>query len=457
MRVLKYQLIFLSNILLCALSVVVYVNSPIEYSYGYNLLILVFFLLANFVYFNVNKSLKAGVGFELIFFISFLMCNFIYPVFYYTDNPTISLFQFDFNEKVINKSTALAFLGYCFYILFSSDYNNKTTVNRNMAKRYEISEKVFLSIIGLSFFFFLGFYFTGGFSKLMQVYQGNGSLDEVAFSSYLSILFDCCTLLVASLVFLVKGNRFRVIGLFYLALVVMLYLLTGSRGTSISILLILLVGYSKYIKEINSLVFYMGIISSAIFMYIISILRVMSGGYSDSVAEVSSQFNNIFDPFLDIIINNRNLYVLVDFVDENSSVYFLNIFSSVIGVMPGLSFIINYFSIPEFIVSGRLSTYLQFGNNPPFGLGTSMVGEAYLSFGLVGVILVFSLIGGFVRYLRFSSNFYSNLILILLTGFAIFLVRSDYLFFLRKITWSLLIFYIVTMILSSYTKKRGRS
>ena len=58
MRVLKYQLIFLSNILLCALSVVVYVKSPIEYSYGYNLLILVFFLLANFVYFNVNKSLK---------------------------------------------------------------------------------------------------------------------------------------------------------------------------------------------------------------------------------------------------------------------------------------------------------------------------------------------------------------------------------------------------------------
>jgi len=43
MIVLKYQLIFLSNILLCALSVVVYVNSPIEYSYGYNLLILVFF------------------------------------------------------------------------------------------------------------------------------------------------------------------------------------------------------------------------------------------------------------------------------------------------------------------------------------------------------------------------------------------------------------------------------
>lgn len=456
MRIFKYQLIFLSNILLCALSVVVYVNSPIEYSYGYNLLILVIFLIANFVYFNFNNSFKQGVGFELLFFIAFLMGNFIYPVFYYPSNPNISLFQFSINSSIINKSTSLALVAYSFYLLFSSDYNLKLS---SLKVEYNINKVHFFSILILSNLFFLGYFFAGGLTRLANVYEGTAQLGDVGSDSYFSVLFEITTVLLSTLIFLVKDKKYRLLGLSYLFIIILLFFSTGSRGMSISILLILLVGYSKSIKKLNSFLVFFGIFFGAVLMYFLMLIRELGmGDLSNASVAIDTIENtsNLFDPFMDLIINNRNLYVLVDFVDRFGDVKFLNSVTSLFGLLPGVGFFIDFFNVPDYLVSGKLPTYLEFGSNPSFGLGTNMVGEAYLSLGLYGVIIVFSFFGYLVRYLRFKNSLYAYIAFLLLVGQAVFIVRSDYLFPLRKILWGIFIFYIITIVFKKSKKLDSR-
>ncbi|WP_207116492.1 hypothetical protein, partial [Acinetobacter sp. Res13-Abat-PEC12-P3-01] len=86
------------------------------------------------------------------------MTNFIYPVFYYLNNPAISLFAFSFNENVISKSTSLALLGYAFYILGNSNYKKNVRLKYNEIK---ISDHIvwivfFLSLVNFIIFFSLG-------------------------------------------------------------------------------------------------------------------------------------------------------------------------------------------------------------------------------------------------------------------------------------------------------------
>lgn len=442
--------------MLCVISIIVYELAPLIYSFEYNVFVLFFFLFGNFVYFNFNNSFKQGVGFELLFFTAFLMGNFIYPVFYYPSNPNISLFQFSINSSVINKSTSLALVAYSFYLLFSSDYNLKLS---SLKVEYNINKVHFLSILILSNLFFLGYFFAGGLTRLEDVYEGTAQLGDVGSVTYISVLFEIMTLLLSALIFLVKDKKYRLLGLSYLFIIVLLFFSTGSRGMSISILLILLVGYSKSIKKINSFFVFLGIFFGAVLMYFLMLLRELGMGDSSNASvaiDTIKNTSNFFDPFMDLIINNRNLYVLVDFVDRFGDVKFLNSVTSLFSLLPGVGFFIDFFNVPDYLVSGKLPTYLEFGSNPPFGLGTNMVGEAYLSLGLYGVVIVFSFFGYLVRYLRFKNSLYAYIAFLLLVGQAVFIVRSDYLFPLRKIVWGIFIFYIVTIVFKKPKKLVNR-
>ncbi|TNL49102.1 hypothetical protein EYB59_12585 [Acinetobacter bereziniae] len=109
------------NILMCFISILFYISAPQTYSYEFCFFVFYCLYFFNVVYF-LQDIKNRNLSFEFLFMISFLMTNFIYPVFYYLNNPAISLFAFSFNENVISKSTSLALMGYAFYILGNSNY-----------------------------------------------------------------------------------------------------------------------------------------------------------------------------------------------------------------------------------------------------------------------------------------------------------------------------------------------
>ena len=114
-----------------------------------------------------------------------------------------------------------------------------------------------------------------------------------------------------------------------------------------------------------------------------------------------------------------------------------------------------FFNIPDYMTSGLMPTFLEFGSNPPFGLGTNMVGEAYLSLGVLGVIIVFYFFGRAINYFSNNSrdNIYYRITYFFLASQAVFFPRIDYLWGVRLIVWMLVLFFLIK-IFSKYVKER---
>lgn len=128
--------------------------------------------------------------------------------------------------------------------------------------------------------------------------------------------------------------------------------------------------------------------------------------------------------------------------------------SNILSVFPFLQSI--YLSLTGSTVSdissGNLVTDLFFSENPnmkSFGLGTNLIGDIYVSFGVIGVaVLMFSL--GFLlkKLYRLSceGNHNSLLIYALLFMDVIYLPRSSFFTSLRSVTWVLFISYICSYV-----------
>ncbi|MFW1852462.1 O-antigen polymerase [Acinetobacter guillouiae] len=446
------------NILFCFVSVVFYINAPINYSFLFCLSILILFTFQNIIYFLLNKE---GVGFESLFMISFLMCNFIYPVFYYGNSSYVSMFVFGFNENIISKSTSLAFLGYSFYLLGITNYVKRDSFYMQIKNsNIVVSKNIFVLVFLSSFLSFSFFVLAGGLQQLKEIYNGSGAQwGETGLFSYISIFSTLYTILLSALVFLINDKLIRWGAIVYILVVAFLMLSTGSRTIPISLILILLVSYSFFIKKISLPLLLISIFLGANLMYFLVLFRELGMDRANSFDNAFSLYknsNSFFDIFMDLISNNRNLYVLTDFVDNFETVGFLNVLTEILSVVPGSGFLNKYFTIPDFMVAGQLPTYLQFGSGSLYGLGTNMVGESYLSYGFWGVICIFYFLGVLIRFVknRASQSIYFLVIFFILVGNSLFMPRADYLYSLRMYFWISIFLFFTTFLVKKVLKLR---
>jgi hypothetical protein len=174
-------------------------------------------------------------------------------------------------------------------------------------------------------------------------------------------------------------------------------------------------------------------------------------------AQENANFTSVFDLFSDLIINNRNLYVLVDFADNVQHTHFFGMLTDIASPIPGLNRLLldNINVPPELISGGALPTYLALGTDSSFGVGTNMVGEAYLAFGLPGVIVFFSLIGFVINISKraMSYNIYAYVLYFLFASHAVFYPRAPILYQPRNIVWALLIVFGIVLIQKNTEKE----
>lgn len=437
-------MVMLSSIF-CFISIILFYIAPDSYSFAFNLFCLLFFVFIN-VYYFAFYSKEKGVGFEYFFMISFGMTNFIYPVFYYPDNRYVSLFSYGFNTAVMNKSTALALVAYGFYMVGLQLYrkNSNVIIKYNKIEIDPFYPLIFLIFSIASFVGFVGF---GGLDHFKSVYSGDGEWAAVGTFSYFFLLFNFSSILLAMFVFKSRNKIITMLSVMFLLLSILMLLFSGSRMTAVGIVLVLLVSYSKNIKSISLASTSLVVFVSSIFLYIIMLYRSVfaerPANGSDIYVNISNGFS-FFDSFMDLIINNRNLYVLVDFVDSNGSVYFANIFYNLISFLPFSQSINNMVGVPEYL-NGNLASFLEFGTKGGFGLGTNNVAEAYLSFGIIGVVLFFTLLGYILSLVRekasFSIVFY--IIYFIFISVSVIYPRGNILINTRVFVWTLLLFFAV--------------
>lgn len=435
------------------ISVLLYFLSPEQYSYGYCFLLHNFFIL-NAGLLIYKDRVNEKIGFNLLFSLSFYFTNFVYPIFVYPIAPDFSLFSFGgFDPRDISKCTALASLAYSAY---SWGYSSCMLQYKDrFSSHYFVNNGTIHRILWCAILYMVIFYVNGGLSYFSDKYTvGIGG--ESVLISYLLQLFPVITTLLSILILLTENKHNRIVIVLLLSIISLSLLLTGSRSYVLAIFSILFVIFCTIRRVSYKLIFICGILG-ILLMSFVGLSR-SSGNFDISNMELSGNEIGYLSNVADLIINNRNLYSLYGYVEENSVTYGLTMLAPLLAPIPLLQgFIENLFHIPSYMMdSASFSTFLVFGSHPPLGLGTNLVGDTYLAFGLIGTVTLFFLLGHFVIKMRNGMNngsLYCIVAYLVLVGRAIPLVRVGYFTYLRMLTWTLLVVYILYRGMHSIKKR----
>ena len=456
------------NIFFCLLAGLLVYAAPNTYDYGFCVLLLVLFLL-NVIYYFVSKQTVSGnvANFDFFFIFSYGMTNFIYPVFYKPNNPNYAVFELPFNDNVISKSTAIAYLGFTFFVLGISNYR-KLKIKRaktNNKPLFKINSLFIKSIFLVAILSFIGYVATGGLTVIQKVYSSGdgGNLTEVGVYSYFNNVFVICANLLAIFVFLIKDKMTKIMAFAFIIICGLIMLTTGSRTLILGLGLILIVSYGTFVRRITMPVMILFILIGSFFMTVIQTTRSQEFSTQSWITSASKnvEIESPFDIFNDLIINNRNLYVLVDFADRYQHTFFLSTISDITSPIPGLfRYVSESMNVPKELISGGdLPTFIEFGPNSDWGLGTNLVGETYVGYSYFGVCIILFLWGLAVRksYDASGNNIYAFVIYFLLVSHAIFFSRAFYLYQPRTLVWSLILVFILLKITNALYRKRMRA
>ncbi len=419
-------------LILFLISLYLYFTSPEVFSYSSVVVSTIIFGLC-FVRIIQSNCRYSLVKFEFFFFISIFFTCYVYPLFYYLENPYFSFFTFTFNENIISKATALATVGVSAFSLGVCEkmpiYINSCIfpVQRKLKlPHWTILILMLLFIPQLFKYVAMGVYTTDFESSLVNVV-----LQYLIYYYLFAYFYNERTL---------KSKKITYIHVAVL-LYVVLFLLIGSRTLPLRIALFVIFLYNIYVKPIKKSLILTIMLGGVLLLYVVGMVRMSE--------EIS--LSNIWDVGFDLVINNRNLYVLMDYANTNGYTWGKSMLMSFLSIIPfGQSTYLRLsgLSVAD-ISSAHLVTYQHYGKvyagEQITGFGTNIFGDIYVAFGLIGVIVLMFLLGRFLRalYHRASQgNRISVLLYALLFVDVIYLARSTYWGFLRTVTWTYVICYL---------------
>ena len=117
---------------------------------------------------------------------------------------------------------------------------------------------------------------------------------------------------------------------------------------------------------------------------------------------------------------------LLEIVDEKGYLYGKSYFPILFSPLPGLPTLLTEFIIgktPKELSTAQIITDREgilYG-----GLGTNAVGDMYMNWGLLGIIVSFILFGIAIRWLELSTNIYMQLAFLLTIALAIYFPRAS--------------------------------
>ncbi|HAJ45573.1 MAG TPA: hypothetical protein DCL54_03215 [Alphaproteobacteria bacterium] len=220
----------------------------------------------------------------------------------------------------------------------------------------------------------------------------------------------------------------------------LLFLAAGERGQVIMILAGLAIGYGSSTRPIGFGLFALALIGGFAFFSLVGILRASLDG--------GAQFGATFG-YWELSTNLAQSFVTLGYAVEitQSSVPLIPgqvFFSQIFGIIPfGQSFMIPLLGFRATEVnSALLITHYVFGPTPHSGLGTSIVADLYLAFGLGGVCVGMVVFGQVCqvmqRWLSGDHGFMRFYTAVIFAGLAVYIVRASFLYPLKPVLWGLL-------------------
>lgn len=439
---LKIPLPTLPFIGLALTSLIVYLCAPSHYVWGFDLYCGIHYVVSLFLFFFFLKK-KNYFDFDTIFLISYFFVFFVYSIFLYPISETyFFMFAYSFNSNVISESTALALLGSQMYMLGAVWFHFKKRLkieSCNAIKQIYLPTNVIHYITIVLFSLFIA---VGGYSFFVAVYKEGRSVDEVSIIGYIFALFMAFYMISIT----VEFNKLKILDsvifqykkvnhlfLFFILLSSIILLSTGTRTSVLQFLLSLLGLYSLLYRPINFKFFVFLFLGGVCVMSFVVITRSERGAF---------QIDSFVDLFMDLIINNRNTFTAVEYVNHNGYSYGVSMLAYIFKVIPFMQGLVcSVFNLdPNNLRSAMILTIDTLGENATFGLGTNIIADLYLAFGFPGVIVFMTYLGYIVHKTEWMArlgNIYYLSMYAVLISLSVYMVRSEFFYGLSLLVWTL--------------------
>lgn len=436
------------------ISIILYLCAPKEYSYSFCLANLIIFLLSIFLYY---KDGGKAVSFTTFFSLSFFFVNFAYPIFIYPYDPYFILqFKYHFREIYINKGTSLSLMAIEAY-LFA--LNRKKSISKSYYKNYEIKSQN-VKIVDILFVLTFGYLC---FKMVPQIGITYGDVEIPFQAGSLFVIITSVIITIACYKYrsVIRNNpkQFFLKTKFYLILSCLFIIVSsvlGSREYVISLGLLFLLNYSVFVNKIKTKLLVGSIVTGVVCLYAFSILRSGQNFTLESITQKQayqkSDVNPLWNTVTDLLINNRNLYVGMEYTaDENYGYtygyhYIPTLFAPIPFVPDFISKTFLGKTAVSFTSQEMLTNYTRsdFGHSElDYELGSNCVVDVYMAWGMIGVLVMFYLLGVLIRNLEAKMNhdMYSFITYSILFGTSVFICRGGFFGPFRSVVWGLVILY----------------
>ena len=424
---------FLSILLI--ISILAYSILPKYACYSQNIFItnLIIFSCGTISYFKAAKK-NNYFDFDTIFVCVYFIVGYLSTFYYNSDIYPYLFLHFSFDENYINASLWLFTIGILSYYLGRMmRFNYKTTKNDNAVVNTNASS----FILAILFILYLLF---GGVNRYIDTYlYGNNNDGGIVVQIEILITAFVYATVAAELYNkkIFPAYRFRRLPIFIVAVITIMLLFSGNRTVPSYFILS---GFGLYSLLFKSISF-----KKMLVLMLIGIVGMWAIGMHRSGYDISAQADAAMY-VVDLTINTRNTYIAMEYVDQYGFTYGKTMLYGILGIIPLLSSILgldqNEIGSAEVLT---LYTYNTMGVDRTFiGLGTNIIADIYLSFGMLGVVILMFIVGVLIKKCIYSAlkiNYYSLVVYAVVISISIFGIRTGLTHICRMLVWSLVIAY----------------
>lgn len=374
----------------------------------------------------------------------FLLYSISYPILYLNDRV--------YDVYIYTKSLMFSqWLALSVFLLVVGPIRVKYSKLKETETRLD-SSKAFLLIISLFLFMAILEISTGGYANKGEIYANGSILISISFRLVLVFLI---LFAVNIATYALNNNKIDYKITIYVGFIIFLMVFySGERDLLIRFFIILFYIYYIIVKKskLSKEVLFLGTFSLAL----IPILHKYK--YFGLTGEKTIMSSNLFFGFLtsDFMSASKNMQILL--LDESAK-----------GIFRGktfLSAILRSFNLDK-LPGVNVVSSIQWYNDTYFGIkragqGFTLVGDGYVNFGLIGIIILFLFIGLLVRmlYLRSAKGLYHFVFYILSIPIFMYAIRADLVNILTPLIKHNLLVIVLLHIFESilnYTKKYRKS
>lgn len=409
------------------------VLSPRLYSFAYVLVAFVITIMGVGSFFLAwGKRGENFLQFEPIFAVVALIMGFTFPVFVYSfDDNTAYMFSWGlpYSLNYINKGACLTGMGILAF-LSGSSFTSKSDRCIHHVRSRRIIKNRWLPV-GL-LFILICYIALGGFERFKTIYTEGES--GGSYLTYIEVFIIAFSQVIISNEIWNKSHdrRYKVkfIPIAVVLFIALFFLYVGNRTYSLYLLLPLVVFLSSYRYKVKFRTFVFLIALGGAAMIAIMLFR--------SRSEIN-QDTGWYYYLVDLMIPNTATYLGCEVADARGFSFGASMLGSVLGAIP---FSQSLLSMATGIggettnSSEIFTTYL----GSQAGTGTNFVADSYLAFGSLGVFVVSFLGGWFLRLIkrRSGDSYYYLVMYVVCCGFAVYMVRSSFLYPIRFMLYSLI-------------------